>query len=66
MTKVVGIDSAKRDDDRCQFCGAIPAHYYISCPRIKAISFSEKGAIEGVEYFKNWQPVPVLDDPSKD
>jgi hypothetical protein len=42
LTKVVGIDSAKRDDDRCQFCGVIPAHYYISCPRIKAISFSEK------------------------
>jgi hypothetical protein len=54
--KVVGIDSKKPEP--CFYCGAIPSHPHLSCPRIKCATLFEDGTLEGVEYFKPgmWEP----------
>lgn len=56
--KVVGIDGGKRDEDRCQFCGAIPSCYALTCPRLKHIEIADDGSPVMVEYFapNEWKP----------
>jgi hypothetical protein len=58
--KLASIDGGKKDDEPepCQFCGGIPAHLGVSCPRIKEAELYENGALAFVKFFPPdvWMP----------
>jgi hypothetical protein len=57
-SKVVGIDSAKKPDTPCLYCGKSPACPNLTCPRIKFAELFEDGTLAAVEFFEPqiWNP----------
>jgi hypothetical protein len=59
VTKVVGIESAKKpDDDACLYCGKVPACLGMTCPKVVRFELFEDGSIAAVEFFDPdvWKP----------
>jgi hypothetical protein len=56
--KVVDIGSGRKPDEPCQFCGAVPEHPGVSCPRIEEVEFHEDGMPAFVKFFHPdvWKP----------
>lgn len=58
--KLTSIEGGKKDDDPtpCQYCGAVPEHPGVSCPRIKEAEFYEDGMPAYVKFFPPdvWMP----------
>ena len=63
MTKVVGIDSGRKPDGPCKWCGAKPACEDFTCPRLRRVaSYSDDSWEVWFHKRKNWRPRDEPDD----